>query len=145
MSWFRIGLRGCCHAPSSSRAGSRTPRATPERGSTCRQGSPASLRDPPSLVADTPGQEDEDRYEREREQGQLPAEEEHSDHRRDHGRDVEAIDAAVLVRTFWTAPMSFEICALDLTGPVRVKNASDSLCRCRYTAVRRSCITRCPT
>ena len=28
---------------------------------------------------------------------------------------------------------------------VRVKNASDILCRCAYTAARRSCITRCPT
>ena len=36
---------------------------------------------------------------------------------------------------------------LDCTSPVRVrvKKASDKRCRCRKTAARRSCITRCPT
>ena len=57
----------------------------------------------------------------------------------------EAIDVAVFVTTFWTPPMSFEI--RDCTSPVRVrvKNASERRCRCRKTAARRSCITRCPT
>ena len=57
----------------------------------------------------------------------------------------EAIDVAVFVTTFCTPPMSFEI--LDCTSPVRVrvKKASDSRWRWRNTAVRRSCITRCPT
>ena len=57
----------------------------------------------------------------------------------------ETIDVAVLVTTLCTPPMSFEI--RDCTSPVRVrvKNASDSRCRWRKTAVRRSCITRCPT
>ena len=54
----------------------------------------------------------------------------------------DAIDVAVFVTTFCTPPMSFEI--LDCTSPVRVrvKKASDSRCRCRKTAARRSCITR---
>src|SRR3954451_8474631 len=41
--------------------------------------------------------------------------------------------------------MSFEM--RDCTSPVRVrvKNASDSRCRCRNTAARRSCMTRWPT
>ena len=53
----------------------------------------------------------------------------------------ETIDVAVLVTTFCTPPMSFEI--RDCTSPVRVrvKNASDRRCRWRKTAVRRSCIT----
>ena len=57
----------------------------------------------------------------------------------------ETIDVAVLVTTLCTPPMSFEI--RDCTSPVRVrvKNASESRCRCRKTAVRRSCITRWPT
>ena len=57
----------------------------------------------------------------------------------------ETIEVAVLVTTFCTPPMSFEI--RDCTSPVRVrvKNASDRRCRCRNTAVRRSCITRWPT
>ena len=57
----------------------------------------------------------------------------------------ETIEVAVLVTTFWTPPMSFEM--RDCTSPVRVrvKNASDSRCRCLNTAVRRSCITRWPT
>ncbi len=57
----------------------------------------------------------------------------------------EAIEVAVLVTTLWTPPMSFWI--RDCTSPVRVrvKNASDRRCRCRKTAARRSCITRCPT
>ena len=57
----------------------------------------------------------------------------------------ETIDVAVLVTTLWTPPMSFEM--RDCTSPVRVrvKNASDSRCRWRKTAVRRSCITRWPT
>ena len=57
----------------------------------------------------------------------------------------EAIDVAVFVTTFWTPPMSFEI--RDCTSPVRVrvKNASESRCRWRKTAARRSCITRWPT
>ena len=57
----------------------------------------------------------------------------------------EAIDVAVFVTTFCTPPMSFEI--RDCTSPVRVrvKKASDSRCRWRKTAARRSCITRWPT
>jgi hypothetical protein len=57
----------------------------------------------------------------------------------------DAIDVAVFVTTFWTPPMSFEI--RDWTSPVRVrvKKASDSFWRCRKTAARRSCMTRCPT
>ncbi len=57
----------------------------------------------------------------------------------------ETIDVAVLVTTLCTPPMSFEI--RDCTSPVRVrvKNASESRCRCRKTAVRRSCMTRWPT
>ena len=57
----------------------------------------------------------------------------------------EAIEVAVFVTTFWTPPMSFEI--RDCTSPVRVrvKKASDSRCRWRKTAARRSCITRWPT
>ena len=57
----------------------------------------------------------------------------------------ETIDVAVLVTTLCTPPMSFEI--RDCTSPVRVrvKNASESRWRCRKTAVRRSCMTRCPT
>src|SRR5262245_2140640 len=55
------------------------------------------------------------------------------------------IEVAVFVTTFWTPPMSFEI--RDCTSPVRVrvKNASESRCRCLKTAVRRSCMTRWPT
>ncbi len=58
---------------------------------------------------------------------------------------LEAIDVAVFVTTFCTPPMSFEI--RDCTSPVRVrvKKASDSRCRWRKTAARRSCITRWPT
>ena len=57
----------------------------------------------------------------------------------------ETIDVAVFVTTLCTPPMSFEI--RDCTSPVRVrvKNASDSRCRWRKTAARRSCITRWPT
>ncbi len=57
----------------------------------------------------------------------------------------DAIDVAVFVTTFWTPPMSFEI--RDCTSPVRVrvKNASESRCRWRKTAARRSCMTRWPT
>ena len=57
----------------------------------------------------------------------------------------DAIDVAVFVTTFWMPPMSFEI--RDCTSPVRVrvKNASESRCRWRKTAARRSCITRWPT
>ena len=58
---------------------------------------------------------------------------------------LETIDVAVFVTTPWTPPMSLEM--RDCTSPVRVrvKNASDSRCRCRKTAARRSCITRWPT
>ncbi len=57
----------------------------------------------------------------------------------------ETIEVAVLVTTFCTPPMSFEI--RDCTSPVRVrvKNASESRCKCRNTALRRSCITSWPT
>ena len=43
----------------------------------------------------------------------------------------ETIDVAVDVTTFWTPPMSFAI--RDWISPVRVrvKNASESRCRCR--------------
>ena len=55
-----------------------------------------------------------------------------------------AIDVAVVVTTLSIPPMSFAI--RDCTSPVRVrvKNASDIRCRWRYTAARRSCITRWP-
>ena len=58
---------------------------------------------------------------------------------------LETIDVAVFVTTLCTPPMSFEI--RDCTSPVRVrvKNASESRCRWRKTAARRSCITRWPT
>ena len=58
---------------------------------------------------------------------------------------LEAIDVAVFVTTFWTPPMSLLI--RDCTSPVRVrvKKASESRCRWRKTAARRSCITRWPT
>ena len=57
----------------------------------------------------------------------------------------ETIEVAVEVTTVSTPPMSFEI--RDWISPVRVrvKKASDSRCRCRYTAERRSCITCWPT
>src|SRR5437764_12560321 len=57
----------------------------------------------------------------------------------------ETMDVAVEVTTLCTPPMSLAI--RDCTSPVRVrvKKASDIRCRCRYTAERRSCITRCPT
>jgi hypothetical protein len=44
---------------------------------------------------------------------------------------LETIEVAVLVTTPWTPPMSFEI--RDCTSPVRVrvKNASESRCKCR--------------
>ena len=47
--------------------------------------------------------------------------------------------------TSCTPPMSFA--SRDCTSPVRVrvKKASERRCRCLYTEVRRSCITRCPT
>ena len=52
---------------------------------------------------------------------------------------------AVFVTTFWTPPMSLLI--RDCTSPVRVrvKKASESRCRWRKTAARRSCMTRWPT
>ena len=55
-----------------------------------------------------------------------------------------AIEVAVVVTTLSRPPMSLAI--RDCTSPVRVrvKNASDIRCRWRYTAARRSCITRCP-
>jgi hypothetical protein len=58
---------------------------------------------------------------------------------------LETIEVAVLVTTFCTPPMSLAI--RDCTSPVRVrvKKASDSRCRWRYTAARRSCMTRWPT
>src|SRR3954447_190577 len=58
---------------------------------------------------------------------------------------LDAIDVAVLVTTFCTPPMSFEM--RDCTSPVRVrvKNASDRRCRWRKTFARRSCMTRWPT
>ncbi len=58
---------------------------------------------------------------------------------------LDAMLVAVLVTTFWMPPMSLLI--RDCTSPVRVrvKKASESRCRWRKTAARRSCITRCPT
>src|SRR3954454_21460712 len=58
---------------------------------------------------------------------------------------LETIDGAVDVTTVWTPPMSLAM--RDCTSPVRVrvKNASDSRCRWRYAAARRSCMTFCPT
>ena len=58
---------------------------------------------------------------------------------------LETIDVAVEVTTFCTPPMSLAI--RDCTSPVRVrvKNASERRCRWRYTAARRSCMTRWPT
>ena len=57
---------------------------------------------------------------------------------------LETIDVAVEVTTLWMPPMSFAI--RDWISPVRVrvKNASDMRCKCRYTADRRSCMTRVP-
>ncbi len=54
-------------------------------------------------------------------------------------------EVAVPVTVDCIPPMSLAI--RDCTSPVRVrvKNASDIRCRCRYTDVRRSCMTRCPT
>ena len=54
----------------------------------------------------------------------------------------ETTEVAVEVTTSCTPPMSFAI--RDCTSPVRVrvKKASESRCRCLYTEVRRSCITR---
>jgi hypothetical protein len=56
-----------------------------------------------------------------------------------------AMLVAVVVTTLSMPPMSLAI--RDWTSPVRVrvKNANDIRCRCRYTAARRSCITRWPT
>ena len=58
---------------------------------------------------------------------------------------LETIEVAVDVTTFCTPPMSLAM--RDWTSPVRVrvKKASDMRCRWRYTAARRSCITRWPT
>ena len=58
---------------------------------------------------------------------------------------LETIDVAVDVTTVCTPPMSLAM--RDCTSPVRVrvKNASDSRCRWRYTAARRSCMTFWPT
>ena len=58
---------------------------------------------------------------------------------------LDAMFVAVFVTTFCTPPMSFEM--RDCTSPVRVrvKNASESRCRWRKTAARRSCMTRWPT
>ena len=58
---------------------------------------------------------------------------------------LETIDVAVEVTTLCTPPMSFAM--RDCTSPVRVrvKNASDIRCRCRYTFARRSCMTAWPT
>ena len=65
------------------------------------------LRDPPSLLADAARQEHEERDQREGEQRQLPAEQDHPDHRREHRRDArddrggrvrdDALDAADVV------------------------------------------------
>ena len=66
------------------------------------------LRDPAALVADAPGQKREERDQREGKQGELPAQQEHADHRRDDrrgaGRDRrggvrhDVLDAADVVR-----------------------------------------------
>src|SRR2546421_124329 len=62
----------------------------------------------PMMVADAPGEQDEQREQREREDGQAPVEQEHRDHRRDdrgHVRDDrgrrrghDPLDAADVVR-----------------------------------------------
>ena len=54
-------------------------------------------------------------------------------------------DVAVEVTTFSMPPMSFAIRLCTSPVRVRVKNASDNRWRWRYTCVRRSCITFCPT
>ena len=58
---------------------------------------------------------------------------------------VDITEVAVEVRTLSTPPMSLAIRLC--TSPVRVlvKKASESCCRWRKTAVRRSCMTRWPT
>ena len=57
----------------------------------------------------------------------------------------ESTEVAVEVTTLSMPPMSFAIRLC--TSPVRVfvKNASERRCRCRYTEVRRSCMTDWPT
>src|SRR5262249_26878164 len=96
-------------------------------------------------VADATRQQGEERDQGEREQRQLPAQQEHADHRRDDCGHVRVIDVAVFVTTVCTPPMS--VWMPDCTSPGRllVKNASDSRCRWRKTLARRSCITRWPT
>ncbi len=49
------------------------------------------------------------------------------------------------VTTFSMPPMSFAIRLCTSPVRVRVKNARERRCKCRYTAVRRSCMTACPT
>ena len=58
---------------------------------------------------------------------------------------LETIEVAVVVTTFCTPPMSLAM--RDCTSPVRVrvKNARERRWRWRYTAARRSCMTRWPT
>jgi hypothetical protein len=58
---------------------------------------------------------------------------------------LDAADVAVEVTTDCMPPMSF--ISRDCTSPplVRVKKPSDCRCRCVKTAVRRPCMTRCPT
>ena len=58
---------------------------------------------------------------------------------------LETIEVAVEVTTLCTPPMSLAMRAWTSPVRVRVKNASDRRCRWRYTAERRSCITRWPT
>ena len=95
--------------PSSCRAGSRTPRATPARSRRRRRATPAAR---PSTflrcVADPLRQPDEERQQREREDGEPPVEQEHGDDGREHRRHVrehrrrrrgdDVLDAADVVR-----------------------------------------------
>ena len=67
----RTGRRARSSAPSSCRAGSPRPRATPARGSRCRRASPASSSRLAPFLADAPRQQHEDGDQREREQREV--------------------------------------------------------------------------
>ena len=132
--------------PSSCRAGSRRPTATPGRGSRCRRASPGSTwrsggaaRRPAASAARTPGSAQTQTARAPSSATIMPTIVAST------VVTFETIEVAVLVTTLCTPPMSFEM--RDWISPVRVrvKNASDRRCRWRKTAARRSCITRWPT
>ena len=81
----RSARRARPSGPSSCRAGSRRPTATPRPASRCRPACPwrsAVIRR--RTRADPPGHPDEERQQRERDQRQPPVEQEHRDRRRQH-------------------------------------------------------------